>query len=130
MVYHIAKGLASILLTLLPRIISDQQSGFVAGRKILDGVAAIHEMVHTSRRSKVGAMYFKADMEKAFAGSGHIPSNISSELFHTFLLHRTGSPQCTNTVSFSILVNRRAAGTYEKSNSWRPALSFFINYSC
>lgn len=75
-------------------------------------------------------MYFKADMEKAFAGSRHIPSNISSSFVKTFVLHRTGSPQCTNTLSFSILVNRRAAGTLEKSNSWRPALSFFLNYSC
>ena len=50
----------------LTLLISEEQSGFVEGRQILDGVVVATETIHSMANSKDKAMFIKLDMEKAY----------------------------------------------------------------
>ncbi|GJX02527.1 RNA-directed DNA polymerase, eukaryota [Tanacetum coccineum] len=62
----IAKILANRLSLVMPDLISDVQSTFVANRKILDGPFILNELLSWCKYKKVNAMIFKVDFEKAF----------------------------------------------------------------
>ncbi|GJV78182.1 RNA-directed DNA polymerase, eukaryota [Tanacetum coccineum] len=66
-VYNIiAKILANRLCLVLPYLISDVQSAFVANRQILDGPFILNELLSWSKFKKLNGMIFKVDFEKAF----------------------------------------------------------------
>jgi hypothetical protein len=48
------------------RIISPNQTTFIKGRFILDGVLALHEIVHEAKTKKLGCILLKLDFEKAY----------------------------------------------------------------
>ncbi|GJR59356.1 RNA-directed DNA polymerase, eukaryota [Tanacetum coccineum] len=50
----------------IPDLISDVQSAFVANRQILDGLFIINELISWCKYKKKKAMIFKVDFEKAF----------------------------------------------------------------
>lgn len=62
----ISKVLTSRILTLLPSIISPQQSGFVPGRQILDSIIKVHENIHSLSRAKKEGFFLKIDLSKAY----------------------------------------------------------------
>nr|GEU45228.1 putative RNA-directed DNA polymerase, eukaryota, reverse transcriptase zinc-binding domain protein [Tanacetum cinerariifolium] len=62
----IAKILASRLCAVLPYLISDVQSAFVANRQILDGPFILNELLSWCKFKKLNEMIFKVDFEKAF----------------------------------------------------------------
>ncbi|GJS90564.1 RNA-directed DNA polymerase, eukaryota [Tanacetum coccineum] len=62
----IAKILANRLSLVIPYLISDVQSAFVANRQILDGPFIINELISWCKYKKTKAMLFKVDFEKAF----------------------------------------------------------------
>ena len=47
-------------------LISEEQSGFIAGRQILDGIVIATEVIHSMAKSKEKAMFIKLDMAKAY----------------------------------------------------------------
>ena len=47
-------------------VISEEQGGFVAKKKILDGVVIASEAIHSMCTSREGAMFIKLDMAKAY----------------------------------------------------------------
>ena len=51
---------------LLPLLISSEQSGYVEGRQILDGIILAHEVVHSLKTSKILGMILKLDLSKSF----------------------------------------------------------------
>ena len=51
---------------LLPLLISPEQSGYVEGRKILDGIILTHEVIHSLNNTKNASMLLKIDLSKAF----------------------------------------------------------------
>ena len=51
---------------LLPLLISVEQSGFVEGRQILDGILLVNEVAHSLRTTRKPGMMLKIDMAKAF----------------------------------------------------------------
>ncbi|GJS42896.1 RNA-directed DNA polymerase, eukaryota [Tanacetum coccineum] len=58
--------LANRLRLVLPYLISDVQSAFVANRQILDGPFILNEIISWCKHKKFNGMIFKVDFEKAF----------------------------------------------------------------
>lgn len=66
-VYKIlAKVLAQRLRKLLEPIVSSNQSAFLPGRNILDGVVVINEVVNFAKKERKECLIFKVDFEKAY----------------------------------------------------------------
>jgi hypothetical protein len=47
-------------------IVGENQSGFIKGRNILEGVVNLHEVLHSLSRDKGNGMIFKIYFEKAY----------------------------------------------------------------
>ncbi|MCY6524972.1 reverse transcriptase domain-containing protein, partial [Actinobacillus pleuropneumoniae] len=62
----ISKVVANRLKPLLPLLISQEQSGYVEGRQILDDILLTHEIIHSLKQSKQAGMILKLDLSKAF----------------------------------------------------------------
>lgn len=62
----ISKLIADRLKKWLTMLISKEHSGFVVGRKIMDGVVIATETIHSMAISKDKAMFIKLDMAKAY----------------------------------------------------------------
>jgi ribonuclease HI len=62
----ITKIIANRLKPILPFIISQEQSGYVEGRQIMDSVILAHEVVHSLKTSRTPGMLLKLDLSKAF----------------------------------------------------------------
>lgn len=62
----ISKVIANKLKPILPGIISEEQSGYVKGRQILDNILLAQEMVHTLQSRKVEGMLMQLDLSKAY----------------------------------------------------------------
>ena len=57
--------IANHLKPMLSRLISLEQSGFVEGRHITDGIILVHELIHSIRSQKMPGMLIKLDIAKA-----------------------------------------------------------------
>jgi hypothetical protein len=62
----ITKVIANRLKPLLPFLISPEKTGYVEGRKILDGIILSHEVIHSLKSTKTLGMLLKLDLSKAF----------------------------------------------------------------
>ena len=62
----ITKIIANRLKPLLPSLISVEQTGYVEGRKILDGIILAHEAIHSLKTTKNPGMLLKLDLSKYF----------------------------------------------------------------
>eukprot|EP00253_Pinus_taeda_P021995 PITA_21995 len=62
----ISKVIANRLKLLLPQLISLEQSGYVEGRQILDGIILTHEIIHSLKQTRKPGMILKLDLSKAF----------------------------------------------------------------
>jgi hypothetical protein len=62
----LTKIIATRLKPILPFIISQEQSGYVEGRQILDSVILAHEVIHSLHSTKSPGMLLKLDLSKDF----------------------------------------------------------------
>lgn len=62
----IMKVLANRLKPLLSGLISPEQTGFVEGRQILDGIILTHEMIHSLKQMNTPGILLKVDLAKAY----------------------------------------------------------------
>eukprot|EP00253_Pinus_taeda_P017898 PITA_17898 len=62
----ISKVIANRLKMILPGIISQEQSGYVEGRQILDNILLAQEMIHSLHSRKVAGMLMQLDLSKAY----------------------------------------------------------------
>eukprot|EP00253_Pinus_taeda_P021027 PITA_21027 len=62
----ISKVIANRLKPLLPMLISPEQSSYVEGRHIMDGIILTHEIIHSLKQSKQAGMLLKLNLSKAF----------------------------------------------------------------
>ena len=62
----ISKVIANRLKPLLPLLISPEQTGYVEGRQIMDGIILSNEVIHSLKLLKKPGMLLKLDLCKAF----------------------------------------------------------------
>eukprot|EP00253_Pinus_taeda_P028735 PITA_28735 len=62
----ISKVAANRLKPLLPMLVSPEQSGYVEGRQIMDGIILSNEIIHSLKHNKQAGMLLKLDLSKAF----------------------------------------------------------------
>ncbi|XP_071687414.1 uncharacterized protein [Rutidosis leptorrhynchoides] len=62
----IAKLLSNRLRKVVPNLVGDEQTAFLRGKSILDGVLILNEAVDESKRCKAKTFLFKVDFSKAF----------------------------------------------------------------
>ncbi|KAL9676049.1 hypothetical protein QQ045_004262 [Rhodiola kirilowii] len=62
----LSKCLAKRLSSVLPKLISPNQSAFIANRSILDGIMVINELIHAMKFKKRAALIIKLDFWKAY----------------------------------------------------------------
>ena len=62
----ISKVIAYIIKPILPISISSEQSGFVEGTQILDGIILVHETIHSLKVTKKTGMLVKLDIAKSY----------------------------------------------------------------
>lgn len=62
----ISKVIANRLKPLLPALISEEQTGYVEGRQILNNIIQAHEVVHSLKSNKQVGMIIQLDLTKAY----------------------------------------------------------------
>ena len=64
----------------MSRIINKSRSGFLKNRNIMDGIMALHEILHDTRIRKKDGLVLKLDFEKAYNNStGNSCLNVSGK---------------------------------------------------
>jgi len=111
----VSKVIATRLKPLLPLIISPEQSGYVEGWQIMDGIILTHEIIHSLKQTKKPSMLLKIDLSKAF-------DSISWVYIQKILAAFGFSPSWVrwiiNLLSssfFSVLINRIPSATFRPS---------------
>lgn len=101
----LSKILANRLRKVLPNIISENQTAFVKGIQILDGILIENELVDKAKKKGKKTMLFKVDFEKAFDS---VNWNYLQEMmqFMGFCCKwRKWIEECLQSASISVLVN-------------------------
>jgi hypothetical protein len=105
-IYKIITKVIVLRLKLVPPfIISKVQSGYVEGRKIMDSVILVHEVIHSLKSTRTPSMLIKLDLSKSF---DRISWQYMCSLLEAFGFDTAWIAwimQLTSSTFFSILVN-------------------------
>lgn len=115
----LSKCLANRLKTLLPIIISEEQTGFVADRSILDGIIIAQELVHTTQTIKTPSMLIKTDIQKAY---DKVDWTFLCKCLEAFGFSKQWTNliyNCISTRKISILINGTSEGFFSISRGIR-----------
>ena len=113
------KVIANRLKPILSGLISPEQTGFVEGRKIIDGIILTHEMTHSLKQTKIPGMLLKVDLAKAY-------DKVNCKFLKAILLAFGFKYDCVKWIGnldsmtfFSILVNGSPSDTFSVSRGLR-----------
>ncbi|GLJ40989.1 hypothetical protein SUGI_0848590 [Cryptomeria japonica] len=115
----LTKTLAARLQKLLPFIISEEQTGFVADRSIYDGVIIAQEAIHSVQLNNAPSMLVKLDISKAY---DKVDWRFLCKCLEAFGFSKTWINlifECISTPKFSILVNGTPEGFFSSSRGLR-----------
>jgi len=101
----LAKVLGNRLRSVIGSVVSDTQSAFIKGRRILDGILVVNEVVDDARKCKRELLLFKVDFEKAYDSIDwkYLEDVMVKMGFPT--LWRKWIKECVGTTTTSVLVN-------------------------
>ena len=111
--------MANRLKIFMGSIISEEQSGFLLGRSIFEGVVVAHEAGHSVRSSKSQNMMVKLDIKRAYdeVDRGFLICVLRKFGFEQEWLQWVES--CLFTLRFSVLVNGSPQGFFEQEKGIR-----------
>jgi len=115
----ISKVVANRLKPLLPKLVSEEQSGYVEGRQILDNIIQAHEVVHSLKRKKQAGVIMQQNIVKAYDkfNWGYIKKILTAFGFdHNWIRWVMA---LVTTSSFSILVNSSPSDIFFPSRGLR-----------
>eukprot|EP00253_Pinus_taeda_P036183 PITA_36183 len=115
----VSKVVALRLKPMLPLIISPEQSGYVEGRQITDGIILTHEIIHSLTQSKKPGMLLKIDLSKAFDS---ISWEYMQKVLKAFGFDNSWIRWISSLISstfFSILINGIPTSTFRSSRGIR-----------
>jgi len=115
----VSKVIALRLKPMLPLIISPEQSGYVEGRQITDGIILTHEIIHSLKQIKKPGMLIKIDLYKA---SDSISWEYLKKILKAFGFAPPWIRWISNLLSssfFSILINGIPSPTFRPSRGIR-----------
>lgn len=104
---------------LMNNIISEEQTGFVPGRSILDGVIIAQEAIHTLQSTNRPGMIIKLDITKAYDS---VDWRVLCKTLQAFGFDKHWINwvfECISTPKFSILVNGNPTGFSSSSRGIR-----------
>lgn len=101
----IAKILARRMMEVMEKIIGIEQSTFIKGRSIMDGVVILNEVINEAKKAKEGRWIFKVDFAKAYdtVEWGYLLEMMKAMNFLTKWI--AWIKECISTASASVLVN-------------------------
>ncbi|KAM2136540.1 hypothetical protein ACFX1R_006290 [Malus domestica] len=109
----LAKVITNRFKKVMPNVIGENQSAFVAGKQIQDNILVVHEILHSlnhQRKENHKGMAIKLDMAKAY-------DHVEWEFLLSMMIKLGFAPmfcnrvkECISTVSFSILINGSPTG--------------------
>ena len=114
-----SKILANRIKNLLPKLISEEQTGFVPGRSILDGISIIQETIHSALKNKDACMLLKLDIQKAY---DKVDWRFLCKTLEAFGFSKQWINiifQCISTPKISILINGTLEGFFNISRGIR-----------
>lgn len=108
----IAKVMARRLKAVVGKLIGDEQSAFIQGRSILDGVVVLNEIIEDARSTKESKLLFTADFKKAYDS---LDWNFVLEMLRN--MNFPGKwiswvKECISTASANVLVNGSPSGEF------------------
>jgi hypothetical protein len=115
----ISKIIAKRLRPILSRVLSEEQLGFLKGRKILDAIGTAQECLHNIRTKKMQALILKLDLRKAY--------DCTSWDFLRLVLHQSGFGlkttnwimACVSSTTYATLINKEATNFFKCSKGLR-----------
>ncbi|XP_057809058.1 uncharacterized protein LOC131023530 [Salvia miltiorrhiza] len=132
----IAKILAQRLSAVMDSIISENQSAFIKGRFILDGVVILSEVIEEAKREKNGRMIFKIDFAKAYDSVEWDFIDSMLERFNFDPLWRRWMKGRLSSASANVLINGSPSDNEKNADVVKKILSLFellsglkVNYS-
>jgi len=111
----ISNVLANRLKALLPLLISSEQTGYVEGRQILDGIILSNEVIHSLKILKKPSMILKLDLSKAF---NKFSWNYIHQMLLAFGFNATWTRWIMNLITspcFSVLLNGSPSSPFPSS---------------
>ncbi|GKV30538.1 hypothetical protein SLEP1_g39340 [Rubroshorea leprosula] len=101
----LAKILANRLSKVLNGLIGEQQSAFIGGRQLVDGVVIANETIDEIRKKKLSCFLFKADFEKAYDNVSWEFLDYMLDRMNFGLVWRGWIRECLQTNSISVFLN-------------------------